>query len=86
MTDVMAVSMLTEQCVGHSHADDTLEALLRNMSSSGKVCIANCVMQGHKVEDIVLTEPMKAGDILKLCVTCKSQRGFRRRNTQVLRP
>ena len=72
MTDVMAVSLLTEQCVGNSHADDAFEALLRNMSSSGKVCIANCVIQGHEVEDIVLTEPMKAGDILKLYIMGKS--------------
>ena len=72
MTDVFAVRLLAEQCVGHGHADDALEALLGDTGCSSKVCIANRVARGHKVEDVVLTEPVKAGDVLKLWIMSTS--------------
>lgn len=68
MTDALAVRLLTKKCVGHGHADDALEALLRDMGRSSHICIADRIVQRYEEKDLVLTEPVKAGNVLKLWV------------------
>ena len=75
VTDVLAVRLFPEYRVGHSHANDALEALLRHLSHCSKICVFDRLTQRDEVEDVILAEPGDAGDVLKLLIISTSYYG-----------